>query len=165
MKKFKTVLYPSVFFSMLLLLSCTTTSITNSNISEQTPEGFSNPNLVLLIQKKSHRFGLNRKQILIDNSFRKYYTGKYEIVSPEELCMNSKYKDKKTYRYIFHDEIIEAPAGSALNYTINYHLYDRIIDKKITVNIDYNLPAEAPDAIAKKLNKYLSMSKGIVSAH
>jgi len=152
---------------MVLLLSCSSSKITNTSVTvEPAPDGFSNPNMVLLIQKKVTGIGHNKKNRNINYSFKKYYSGKFEMVSSEEICINTKYKDNKTYRYIFHDEIIEGPPGAALNYTINYHLYDRITDKKINVDVECSLSAEANDAIAKKLNKYLTERKsGIVSAH
>ena len=160
---FKNIIIAAILFSMIFMFSCSSSKVV-SNSLDRVPDGFSSPNMILLIQKNSPGIGLNRKKILIDNSFKKYYFGKYEIVSPEELCMNSKYKDKKTFRYIFHDEKIEAPSGSTKNYTINYHLYDRLTANKMTVPVYYNLLAEATDAIAKKLNKYLPWQKSIVSA-
>jgi hypothetical protein len=163
---FKNALTVTVFFSLLLMFSCSSSNVTRSTPVEPVPDGFNNPDMVLIIQKKTKGIGHNRKNNIINDSFKKYYSGKYEMLSSDDIGANLKYKDKLIYRYIFHHEVIYASPGMAINYRIDYLLYDRATGKQVNLNVDCSMPAEAPDAIAKKLNKYLSESKtGTVSSY
>ena len=147
------------FFGVISMFSCSPLKVADSNLVDQAPEGFNNPDMVLMIQKKTNGIGQKRQNKNIAFSFNKYYSGKYEMASSEEICANLKYADKKIYRYIFHEDIIEAPSGSVINYSISYHLYDRATEKKIELNVNSNMRLEAIDIVAKKLNNYTSSRK------
>src|SRR5215213_9455110 len=95
----------SKFFSVAALIlmffstACTSSRMADSKIDEKSfPAEFGKPDQILLIQKRPAKYKpINN---YIEKSFRKTYTGKFEMATSEEISRNPKYQDKKIYRYL-----------------------------------------------------------------
>jgi len=131
----------------LLLLSCTSSHINSKRINNDAfPPEFKCSECILLVLKRTG--GVNPKGInnYLEKSFRKNYTGKFEMVTPEEADNNEKYKDKNIYRFIVSDQVRTGGdkvvtkttsngivTGNSIQYnytyTMDFRIYDRLKDK------------------------------------
>lgn len=104
----------------------------------------------------------------LNKYFKKYYSGKYEMASFEEITNNPKYQDKKIYCYLLTDEVWTSSSttrtttstGSSIQYNnayrLGYHLYDLLEDKRYPeIGISSNVPAKAMKRAALVLDKQL----------
>lgn len=155
---------------LVLLASCVSGHVNSKRIDKEAfPAGFSDPNCVLLLQKRTsgiNHGGMNR---YLNKSFRKHYTGKFEMVSIEEIQNNPKYQDKKKYRYLLTDEVwtnnsstrTTTSSGTSFSYNnsyrIGYHLYDLLEAKGFPeIGVSSNVPAKAMKRVAIVLNGQLN---------
>ena len=161
-------LYP-VFFTALFLASCISSHVNMKRLDQSAfPPDFNNPKYVLLLQKRTEGLnhgGMNR---YLSKYFRKYYGGKWEMASIEDINANPKYKDKEVYRYILTDEVwrsnstvtTTSSTGTSIQYNnayrLGYHLYDRKSEQALPdFGLDSNVPAKAMKKVANALGQRL----------
>jgi len=106
-------------------------------------------------------FGENKEMIIIGilrgrrsydkylkSAFKNYYNGKYILISAEEM-RNSKYNDKKKYRYIF-----DYSDGSTITYTFSsgrkassnnfrHFIFDRLNNKRYQSGAEFTFFAKS----------------------
>ena len=168
-------------FSLLLsffMVACVSAHVNPKRIDPAAfPPEFKDPDCVLLLQKRTH--GINAKGMnnYLKKSFKKYYKGKYEMASLEEINSDPKYQDKKIYRYVLTDEVWRnnqtvrttttvtngASTSSQTDfqynnaYRIGYHLHDRLEEKPYPeIGVSSNVPAKAMKRVASVLNSQLT---------
>ena len=128
----------------LLLAACigACLSITNINaqkISEGSiPPEYKCPDCVLVILKKADERATPDYNKNVEKQFKKYYTGKIEMVTAKELETDSKYQDKNIYRFVLNDKTwnvdrrVMGADGRSRDFTktyISFYLYDRLAEK------------------------------------
>lgn len=108
----------------------------------------------------------------LSKSFKKYYSGKWEMASIEDIKIDPKYKNKEVYRYILIDDVRTSSSrtvttersgtasrttiGYDNSYSLDYHLYDRIDDKAYPkLGIASGVPAKAMVKVANALDQHL----------
>lgn len=135
------------FFLIILLGSCATSHINERKLDPDAfPPDYGKAEQVLLVEKRTH--GITKGQInrRVDRSFKKSYSGKYEMASKEEIETNPKYADKNIYRYVVSDVVWSSynssrtttikngiPTQTTINYQnayrLDYHLHDRLTNR------------------------------------
>lgn len=63
------------------------------------PKDIRDPKYVLLVQKQDGGMA-NHQNNMVNNQMRKFYKGRYEMVSANEISTNPKYADVSVYRYV-----------------------------------------------------------------
>jgi hypothetical protein len=164
----KKITYAYPFF-IILFTACVSAHVNPKRIDQNAfPEGFSDPNCILLIQKRTSGINARGMNNYLKKSFRKHYTGKYEMASRDEIENNPKYQDKKIYRFVLSDEVwtnrssttTRSSTGVSIQYNnsyrLDYRLYDREIDKSYPeIGVSSNVPAKAMKRVAATLNAQL----------
>ena len=154
---------------LALLASCVSGHVNSKKINKDAfPPGFNDPNCVLLLQKRTS--GMNHKGMnnYLNKYFKKYYSGKFEMASLEDITKDPKYQDKKIYRYLLTDEVWTSSSttrtttstGTSFEYNnayrLGYHLYDLLEAKRYPeIGISSNVPAKAMKRAALVLDKQL----------
>ncbi len=145
----KIITQKTLIFCLLLslLAGCATSHINDRKLnSDAFPADFGKSEQILLVEKRTQ--GITKGQInrRVERSFKKSYSGKYEMASKEEIETNPKYADKNIYRYVVSDVVWASynssrtttvkngiPTQSTINYQnayrLDYHLHDRLTDK------------------------------------
>lgn len=94
-----------LFFPALLifLISCTSSRLSSNKFNKESiPSQFKCAECILLIVERDKGKGKAISNY-IRNSFRKNYSGKFEMATREEIESNPKYQDNKIYRFILSD--------------------------------------------------------------
>jgi hypothetical protein len=165
----------SLFLGSVLILSfasCTSSKINSNRINENAiPPEFKCQQCVLLVLKRVNPGAINR---YLEKSFSKNYTGKFEMVTPDQVDNEKKYQDKKIYRFIISDLVrtggnkvetstisngLKTGTTVAYNYTytMDFRLYDRLSEKDYpSLGVVSNVPAKAINRTSVLLNKKLT---------
>lgn len=94
----KTLFLPAL---LMFLISCTSSRLSSNKFNKESiPSEFKCSECILLIVERTKGNAINN---YIKKSFKKNYTGKFEMASREEIERNPKYKDNKIYRFILSD--------------------------------------------------------------
>lgn len=166
--KIKISLY---LFLLILFTSCATSHINDRKLDKSAfPKEFGNPEQVLLLEKRTH--GITKGQInrRLERSFKKSYSGKYEMASKEEIDSNPKYADKNIYRFVLSDVVwanygpsTRTTAASGVTtfnyqnaYRLDYHLHDRMSSTNYPdMGVSSNSFPKAIKRVSAVLNKRL----------
>jgi hypothetical protein len=150
---------------VVFIFGCTSSHLKESRVNEDAfPPGFGDPQYVLLVQKRTG--GINPRGIsnYMEKSFKKNYTGKFEMASEEEIQKNARYQDKNIYRfmliYIMDSYTTQTFSnGRMVNHTayrFDMHLFDRLNNKSYpSLGVSSNVPAKAINRTSVLLNKRL----------
>lgn len=153
-----------------LLFSCTSSKVNQNRLDQGAfPPAFGESNHILLIEKRTKGINHNGLNNYIAKSFRKNYSGKFEMASYDEIKNNPKYADKKLYRFILTDEVWNSrttvttvnSTGSRSTdyqyvYVMDFHLYDRQEEKEYpAMGVGSNVPAKAINRTSSVLDKKL----------
>ncbi|HKO79707.1 MAG TPA: hypothetical protein VJU78_04890 [Chitinophagaceae bacterium] len=128
-----------------------------------------------MLEKRTR--GITKGQInrRLERSFKKSYSGKYEMVSEEEIESNPKYADKSIYRFVLSDVVwasYNSTRTTTMNanrtvvtsssidyqnaYRLDYHLHDRMSDKNYPdMGVSSNSFPKAIKRVSSVLNKRL----------
>jgi len=147
---------------LLSLLTCTLFTRTSAD-GQETLQGAIPPDfkcqdcILVVIDPDEHGF---RKGI--EKQFKKYYTGKYEIVTAKKLETDSRFQDKKIYKFRLNNEIREytqmvpdAVRGGmkeSTRYQIRFCVYDRESEKQYPCFAEGRSSAESIERTAKMLD-------------
>ena len=128
------------------------------------PPEFGDPKYILLVQEREG--GLNRKGMTnhLEKSFKKNYSGKFEMAVQEQINSDSKYQDKNLYRFaliwhitfttkwvIIHDRRELKEVAS-----FDFHLHDRLDDKAYPpLGVSSLVPVKAMNRASDLLNEHL----------
>ena len=128
------------------------------------PEGFNDTSKILLIQKRVSGMSKGKWNQYLEKSFKENYSGKFVMVTPDEIATDPKYSDSATYRFVLRDQT----GGSHTttyggrdgvkyenDYHIDYNIYDRIKKTTFALGIETSVPAKAMKEAAKDLDLYL----------
>lgn len=159
----------------LIISSCTSSHINSKRINNDAfPPDFKCKECVLLVLKRTGGINPRGMNNYIAKSFKKNYTGKFEMVTSEELEKNDKYKDKNIYRFIVSDEVRTGGNKSVTQttsngmvtgntvqynytYTMDFRIYDRLLGKGYgSMGVTSNVPAKAINRTSVLLNKKLN---------
>ena len=147
------------------ICGCTSSHLNQSRINEDAfPPGFGDPQYVLLVQKRTG--GINPKGIsnYLEKSFKKNYSGKFEMATDAEIQNDDRYKDKKLYRFAVIYDMTSNTTQAYVNgrfvnqtaYRIDLHLFDRLNDKSYpSLGVYSNVPAKAINRTSVLLNDRL----------
>ncbi|HUR66853.1 MAG TPA: hypothetical protein VMZ03_10955 [Chitinophagaceae bacterium] len=136
------------------------------------PAEFKCTGCVLLIIEKDRKtppFGFNK---YVEKTFKKDYSGEFEIVTWKDIDTNTKYQDKSVYRFVLADRIdnsktpgmVATPNSvngkdfqqqSTFSFSIQYKLYDRKEDKAYPSMGVYSNSAKAIKGAAELLDEKL----------
>jgi hypothetical protein len=128
------------------------------------PEGFNDTSKILLVQKRVYGISKGKWNKYLENSFKDNYSGKFVMVSPDEIATDPKYRDSVTYRFVLRDHVFGSETTTyggkdgikyENDYHIDYNIYDRISKKTFPLGIETSVPAKAMKAAAKDLDSYL----------
>ena len=173
---------PTKLLSSIMLIAlmfsqtfCTSSHISESKINQSAfPAQFGAPGQILLIEKRTS--GINAKGMnnYIRKSFQKNYSGAFEMVTPDEIKNDHKYKNTKVYRYVLTDnvwtsgsKVVTTTTNASRTasstdiqynyaYRLDFHLYDRVEEKNYpTLGVSSNVPAKAINRTSVILNKKL----------
>jgi len=154
---------------LIILASCVSGRINPKKIDKNAfPVGFSNLNSVLLLEQKS---GMGSKpwNNRLNRYFTKYYNGKIEMASRQEILNNSKYKDETKYRYVLTDDVWSSggtttrtttATGTSFEYNkayrLDYRIYDLVEGKSYpTIGVSSNNFAKSMKRTAIVMNNQL----------
>ena len=171
--KIKTPLLASTL--LFLLLACTSSHINEKRIDNSAfPPEFNCKECVLLVMKRSGGMNPNGINRYVENSFRKNYSGKYQMATHKEIDTDPKYQDKNIYRFIVSDEVntggnktttTTISNGMTTNksvdynytYSMDFRIYDRLKEKSYpSLGVASNVPAKAINRTTVILNKRLT---------
>ena len=115
-KNMKILLFPAI---LIFLISCTSSRMSSNKFNKESiPPQFKCAECILLIAERDKGKAINN---YIRNSFRKNYTGKFEMATQEEIESNPKYQDNKIYRFILSDRTWTSGGTTMVNkVTQNY---------------------------------------------
>jgi hypothetical protein len=164
----KEVRLAATVFSSILLFSCASSKVTQNDIpANSIPQEFGNNKQILLIEKRTRGISKGTMNRGYEKTFTKYYTGKFELASREEIETSSKYKNKEIYRYVLRDYTqtggtttlngINGPGYSYQHsYNLTFHLYDRLNNKDFETIGSGSTPLKAASFTAKALDLKLT---------
>lgn len=98
-----------------------------------------NKNEILLVVTKDIR----RYDTKLIKFVKKYYSGKYEFISPEEYNTNAKFSDKLIYRFIFNCRAGRTLSGCRNEKTCfiagykRFFVYDRLNEKRFESGAEF----------------------------
>jgi hypothetical protein len=150
---------------LAFVFGCTSSHLKESRVNEDAfPPGFGDSQYVLLIQKRTG--GINPKGIsnYLEKSFKKDYSGKFEMASETEIERDPRYQDKNIYRftliYVMDSYTTQSFSnGRTVNHTayrFDMHLFDRLNNKSYpSLGVSSNVPAKAINRTSVLLNKRL----------
>lgn len=111
---------------------------TEKNAAIPSDFGVNNDEVLLAITKDISRYDNKLEKVL-----KKYYKGKYEIISPEEYNTNSKFSDKSKYRFIFNCRAGTTLMGCRNERTCfiasykRFFVYDRLNEKRFESGAEF----------------------------
>jgi hypothetical protein len=151
----------SLFFISGFTLSNPSTSRVNEG---SIPPEFGDPKYILLVQKREG--GLNPKGMTnyLEKSFKKNYSGKFEMAVQEQINSDSKYQDKNLYRFALIWHITFTTRSVVTNgrreikevASFDFHLHDRLDDKAYPpLGVSSETPAKAMNRASDLLNEHL----------
>jgi hypothetical protein len=156
----------SISLILLIFISgCTSSHLNKSRIDESAfPPGFGDPQYTLLVEKRTG--GINPKGIsnYLEKSFKKNYSGKFEMAAENEIQSNARYQDKNIYRFVVKYDMTSNTTQAYVNgrfvnqtsYRIDLHLFDRLNDKSYpSLGVYSNVPAKAINRTSVLLNERL----------
>ena len=147
---------------IVLISGCTSSHLNQSRINENAfPAEFGEPQHVLLVQKLTR--GINSKGMnnYLEKSFKKNYSGKFEMATEADIQTNNTYQDKNIYRFAVIFVIDSYTTTSFSNghsvqnraYRCDMHLFDRLINKHYpSLGVSSNVPAKAVNRTSVLLN-------------
>lgn len=150
---------------VVLIYGCTSSHLNKSRINEGAfPPGFGDPQYVLLVQKRTG--GINPKGIsnYLEKSFKKNYSGKFEMATAEEIKGDARYENKNLYRFVVMYDMTSHTTQAYSNgrfvnqtaYRIDLNLFDRLNDKSYpSLGVYSNVPAKAINRTSVLLNSRL----------
>lgn len=115
----------TAFISSFLLLSFV-------NGQSPIPPGYKCADGILVVIKPDKKSTIPNFETNIKRQFKKHYAGKYEIVTAKELETESRFQDKKTYRYSMNYQLksdVAAKPGTTDTY-ISRRLRLRLTDRE-----------------------------------
>jgi hypothetical protein len=151
-----TKLLLTFFASMLLTLISADAQPTVGAI----PPDFKRLEHILIIIKPEKKSTLPGFEKNIDKHFKKYYTGKYEIATEKDAESESRFQDKKIYKfslkYKIRDELVQRTgADGRMNTAVQHHarfnFYDRESGTEYGSFAEGRSDAETLERIAKML--------------
>lgn len=159
----------TLLFLLFLFAGCATSHINERKLDKTAfPPEFGKPDQILLLEKRTH--GITKGQInrRLERSFKKNYTGKYEMASKEELETNPKYAEKNIYRFVLSDVVwasysstrtttaTHTSIGYQNAYRLDYHLHDRTSNTNFPdMGVSSNSFPKAIKRVSAVLNKRL----------
>ena len=141
----------SVFFISSLL------SLTFVNAQGAIPPDFKCSDCILVILKPEKKSTVPAFEKNVKKYFNKYYSGKYEIATAKELETESRFQDKKIYKfslkYNVNDNIDVKPGTSDqfINHNVRLCVYDRESEKPYPCFAAGRSSAESVMRVAKML--------------
>lgn len=162
----------AIFTMIMALSSCASSHINDKRINDAAfPAGFKDKNKILLVEKWTTGLTKGTVNRRLEREMTKNYTGKFEMVTREEIETNPKYANKDVYRYVLSNQIWSSRsstltqtvtnAGVSGNstqynnaYRLDFHLKDRIENKDYPeIGVTSNSFPKAIKRIAPVLNK------------
>jgi len=143
--------------------TCTLLALTSADAQPTVgaiPPDFNRQEGILIIIKPEKKSTLPGFEKNIDKHFKKYYTGKYEIATEKEVESESRFQDKKIYRfslkYKIRDELVQRTgADGRMNTAVQHHarfnFYDRESGTEYGSFAEGRSDAETLERIAKML--------------
>jgi len=151
-----------VFISTLLTLTSINAQIVDPGAI---PPDFKRQEHILIIIKPENKKTIPGFEKFIDKHFKKHYTGKYEFATEKEAESESRFQDKKIYKFCLQHKIRsgfeQKTPGSAEQVWkdhLRYNFYDRESGKEYGSFAEGRSEAETIERIAKILEgtyKYL----------
>ena len=151
--------------SLLFISGFTLSNPGASRVNEGSiPPEFGDPKYILLVQKREG--GINPKGMTnyLEKSFKKNYSGKFEMVVQEQINSDSNYQDKNLYRFALMWHITYTSRGVIINgrhetreiASFDYHLHDRLDDKAYPpLGVSSETPLKAMNRASNLLNGHL----------
>lgn len=161
-------IYVYLFF-LFLVTSCASSHINERKIDKSAfPPEFGKPEQILLLEKRTR--GITKGQInrRLERSFKKSYTGKFEMASKEEIESNPKYADTNIYRFVLSDMVWASYRSTRTTtsthtsidyqnaYRLDYHFHDRVTNTNYSdIGVSSNSFPKAIKRVSAVVNKRL----------
>lgn len=161
-------------YLLTFLSSCATSHINDKRINDAAfPAGFKDKSKILLVEKWTTGLSKGTVNRRLEREMTKNYSGKFEMVTREEIETNPKYSNKDVYRYVLSNQIWSSRSstltqtvtnagvsGNSIQYNnayrLDFHLKDRIENKDYPeIGVTSNSFPKAIKRIAPVLNKRL----------
>jgi len=153
-----------VFISTFLTLTCIDAQVVDPGA---VPPDFKRREHILIIIKPENKKTIPGFEKFVDKHFKKHYTGKYEFATEKEVESESRFQDKKIYKFSLRHKIraefavrydADGKSKTVLEQHARYNFYDRESGTEYGSFAEGRNEAETVERIAKILEgtyKYL----------